>query len=172
VRSVARLPNRRSNAIRSAVLPVPLVPISTVRSSRSITVGDAPKQRKLRFLIAGAGFAAAGIMQRPFGAVLCLTLANFGMDLAVPVAWAGCLEAGGKFGGTATAFMNTGATISAFISPLAAAWMFTMFGSFQAMLMSAGAVYLIASLLWLKVDPRRAFDSLVADASVSHSRII
>jgi ACS family glucarate transporter-like MFS transporter len=105
---------------------------------------------------------AAAIMQSPFGAVFCLTLANFGMDLAVPVAWAGCLEAGGNFGGTATAFMNTGATISAFISPLAAAWMFTRFGSFRAMLMSAGAVYLIASLLWLKVDPRRSFDSVLS----------
>jgi hypothetical protein len=55
--------------------------------------------------------------------------------------------------------MNTGSTISAFISPLAAAWMFTRFGSFQAMLMSAGAVYLIASLLWLKIDPTRPFDA-------------
>jgi MFS transporter, ACS family, glucarate transporter len=109
------------------------------------------------FLTAGVGFAAAGFMQRPFGAIVCLMLADFGMDLAVPVAWAGCLEAGGSFGGTVTAFMNTGSTISAFISPLAAAWMFTRFGSFQAMLMSAGAVYLIASLLWLKVDPTRSF---------------
>lgn len=111
------------------------------------------------FLMAGAGFVAAGVMQGPFGAILCLMLAEFGMDLAVPVAWAGCLEVGGNFGGTATAFMNTGSTISAFISPLAAAWMFTKFGSFQAMLMSAGAVYLIASLLWLKIDPTQSLDA-------------
>jgi hypothetical protein len=54
--------------------------------------------------------------------------------------------------------MNTASTISAFISPLAAAWMFTRYGSFEAMLMSAGAVYLVASLLWLKVDPTTSFD--------------
>jgi len=110
------------------------------------------------FLMAGAGFVAAGVMQRPYGAIACLMFADFGMDLAVPVAWAGCLEVGGSYGGTTTAFMNTGSTISAFISPLAAAWMFSRFGSFQAMLMSAGAVYLIASILWLKVDPRRSLD--------------
>jgi MFS transporter, ACS family, glucarate transporter len=110
------------------------------------------------FLTGGIGFVAAAFMQRPFAAILCLTLADFGMDLAVPVAWAGCLEVGGRFAGTATAFMNTGSTISAFISPLAAAWMFTRFGSFQAMLLSAGAVYLIASVLWLKVDPTRPLD--------------
>ncbi|MGC2400251.1 MAG: MFS transporter [Acidobacteriaceae bacterium] len=111
------------------------------------------------YLMAGAGFAAAAFMQSPFGAIVCLMLADFGMDLAVPVAWTGCLEVGGSLAGTTTAFMNTGSTISAFISPLAAAWMFTRFGSFQAMLMSAGAVYLIASLLWLKVDPTRSLDA-------------
>jgi MFS transporter, ACS family, glucarate transporter len=108
------------------------------------------------YLMAGVGFAAAAFMQRPIAAILCLMFADFGMDLAVPVAWAACLEVGGNFGGTATAFMNTASTISAFISPLAAAWMFTRFGSFQAMLMSAGAVYLIASLLWLKIDPTQS----------------
>jgi MFS transporter, ACS family, glucarate transporter len=91
-------------------------------------------------------------MQRPFAAILWLMIAEFGLDLAVPVAWAACLEVGGSFGGTTTAFMNTASTISAFISPLAAAWMFVRFGSFKAMLMSAGAVYLLASFLWLKVD--------------------
>jgi MFS transporter, ACS family, glucarate transporter len=109
--------------------------------------------------MAGAGFAAAAFMQGPFGAILCLMLADFGMDLAVPVAWAGCLEAGGNFGGTATAFMNTGSTISAFISPLAAAWMYSRFGSFRSMLMSAGAVYLVASLLWLKIAPTQSLDA-------------
>ena len=111
------------------------------------------------YLMAGAGFAAAAFMQGPFGAILCLMLADFGMDLAVPVAWAACLEAGGNFGGTATAFMNTGSTISAFISPLAAAWMYSRFGSFRSMLMSAGAVYLIASFLWLKIDPTQSLDT-------------
>jgi Na+/phosphate symporter len=106
------------------------------------------------------GFAAAAAMQKPFAAILCLMLAEFGMDLAVPVAWAACLEVGKNFGGTTTAFMNTASSISAFISPLAAAWMFARFGSFAAMLISAGAVYLIASLLWLKVDATQSLTSI------------
>lgn len=104
------------------------------------------------YLIAAIGFAAAGVMQTPFSAILWLMIAELGLDLAVPVAWAACLEVGGSFGGTTTAFMNTASTISAAISPLAAAWMFVRFGSFTAMLMSAGAVYFLASFLWLKVD--------------------
>jgi drug/metabolite transporter superfamily protein YnfA len=62
--------------------------------------------------------------------------------------------------------MNTASTISAFISPLAAAWMFTRFGSFGAMLMSAGAVYLIASLLWLKVDATQPLTSSAVEAGL------
>jgi MFS transporter, ACS family, glucarate transporter len=111
------------------------------------------------YLMAAVGFAGAGLVQKPFQAILFLMLAEFGMDLSVPVAWAACLEVGGSFGGTTTAFMNTASTISAFVSPLAAAWMFTRFGSFAAMLTSAGAVYLIASLLWLKVDATQSLTS-------------
>jgi ACS family glucarate transporter-like MFS transporter len=112
------------------------------------------------YLMTAVGFAAAAAMQKPFAAILCLMLAEFGMDLAVPVAWAACLEVGKNFGGTTTAFMNTASSISAFISPLAAAWMFGRFGSFAAMLISAGAVYLIASLLWLKVDATQSLTSI------------
>jgi MFS transporter, ACS family, glucarate transporter len=104
------------------------------------------------YLICGVGFAAAGLVHTAFLAILCLMMAEVGLDLATPVAWAACLEAGAEFGGTTTAFMNSASSISAFISPLAAAWMYTKFGTFNAMLMSAGAVYLLASLLWLKID--------------------
>jgi len=104
------------------------------------------------YLIAAIGFAAAAVMRTPFAAIFWLMIAELGLDLAVPVAWAACLEVGGSFGGTTTAFMNTASTISAAISPLAAAWMFMRFGSFTSMLMSAGALYFLASFLWLKVD--------------------
>jgi MFS transporter, ACS family, glucarate transporter len=109
------------------------------------------------YLLAAIGFAATSVMHGAFGAIIWLMIAEFGLDLAVPVAWAACLEVGGKFGGTTTAFMNTASTVSAFISPLAAAWMFGRFGSFEAMLLSAGVVYLLASFLWLKVDATRSF---------------
>jgi sugar phosphate permease len=104
------------------------------------------------YLLAAGGFAAASVVQKPFAAILCLTLAEAGLDLAVPVAWAACLEVGGSFGGTATGFMNAGSSISAFISPLAAAALYSRFGSFDAMFMSAAAVYLISGLLWLRID--------------------
>ncbi len=105
------------------------------------------------FTLTAAGFAAAAAAEGPLTAVVCLTLAAGAMDLAVPVAWAACLDVGGRFGGTATGFMNTSSSISAMISPIAAAKLFETFGSFHAMFASAAAVYLLAGLLWLKIDP-------------------
>jgi ACS family glucarate transporter-like MFS transporter len=74
------------------------------------------------------------------------------LDFAMPIAWAVCLEVGGNSGGTVSAFMNTGSCATAFISPVAAAWVYTRFHSFDVMLMSAGLVYFLASLLWLRID--------------------
>jgi ACS family glucarate transporter-like MFS transporter len=105
------------------------------------------------YFVCAIGFAGAGFMQAPAAAILCLMLAEVGLDIATPVAWAACLEIGGSSGGTISAFMNVSSCISAFISPIAAAWVYTRFGSFDAMLISAGAVYAAAGLLWLKIDP-------------------
>jgi ACS family glucarate transporter-like MFS transporter len=107
------------------------------------------------FLLAGAGFGAASIVGGAVTSVLCLSIASGAMDLAVPVAWAACLEVGGRFGGTTTGFMNTASSLSALLSPIAAAWLFDRFGSFHAMFLSAMAVYWTTGLLWLKIDPSR-----------------
>ena len=40
------------------------------------------------YLIAAGGFAAASVVHKPLAAILCLALAEAGLDLAVPVAWA------------------------------------------------------------------------------------
>lgn len=110
------------------------------------------------YLLSAIGFSAAGFMHEPFAAIVSLILAEIGIDLATPVAWTVSVEIGGSFGGTAAAFMNSSSSISAFISPIAAAWIFTKFRSFDAMLISAGLVYLAAAFLWLKIDPGRPLD--------------
>jgi MFS family permease len=107
------------------------------------------------FLLAGLGFGAAALAHGPIASVFLLSLGAGAMDLAVPVAWAACLEIGGGFGGTTAGFMNSGSSISALLSPIAAAWFFERFGSFKAMFVSAMVVYILAGLLWLKIDPTR-----------------
>jgi ACS family glucarate transporter-like MFS transporter len=112
------------------------------------------------YTFAALGYALAAFSHGPLASVACLSLASAAMDMAVPVAWAACAEVGGRFGGTATGFMNSSSSLSAMISPLAAAWFFDRYGSFDAMLASASAVYFLAGLLWFWIDPTRAVADL------------
>jgi MFS family permease len=82
------------------------------------------------------------------------------MDMTVPVSWAARAEVGGRFGGTVIGFMNSSSSLSAMISPLAAAWLFDQYGSFNAMFASAEAVYFLAGLLWFWIDPTRVVADL------------
>ena len=108
------------------------------------------------YTLAALGYALAALADGPLTSVVCLALAAGAMDMAVPIAWATCVEIGGRFGGTTTGFMNTSSSLSAMISPVAAAWLFERFGSFNAMFASATAVYFLAGLLWFWIDPTRA----------------
>lgn len=107
------------------------------------------------YLLSAIGFAAAGLTHKSTAAILSLIVAEVGIDLTTPVAWTVSVEIGGSSGGTVAAFMNSASSISAFLSPVVAAWIFTKFQSFDAMLVSAGLVYSIAAFLWLKIDPSR-----------------
>ena len=75
------------------------------------------------FILAAVGFAGAAMVGDPLAAVLWMAVAQGSQDLTLPVAWATWVDVGGRFGGTATGFMNTASSISAMISPLAAAWL-------------------------------------------------
>jgi MFS family permease len=104
------------------------------------------------YMLAATGFVLSGFARSAGPAILCLMLAEVGLDLAMPVAWAVSQEVGGEFGGTVSAFMNTGSCATAMLSPIVAAWVYTKFQSFDMMLISAGVVYFLAGLLWLKID--------------------
>ena len=104
------------------------------------------------FVLAAVGFAGAAMVGDPLAAILWMAFAQGAQDLTLPVAWATCVDVGGRFGGTATGFMNTASSISAMISPLAAAWLEKVFGSFNAMFVSAAIVYFIGGMLWLAID--------------------
>jgi MFS family permease len=108
------------------------------------------------FLLAALGFALAGTAHSGLTAVLCLTFAEAAYDLTLPVSWATVVDLGGRFGGTTGAFMNMASSVSAMISSVSAAWLAASFGSFNAMLATAAAVYVIGAVLWLFIDPTRA----------------
>jgi MFS family permease len=107
------------------------------------------------FVLAAVGFALAGTARDGFTAVLWLAFAEAAYDLTLPVSWATVVDIGGAFGGTTGAFMNMASSISAMISSVSAAWLAATFGSFNAMLATAAAVYFIGGMLWLFIDPAK-----------------
>lgn len=107
------------------------------------------------FLLAAVGFALAAASSDPLEAVLWMAFAQGAQDLTLPVAWAVCVDVSHRYGGSATGFMNTASSMSAVISPVSAAWLEATFGSFDAMLWVATAVYAIGAVLWLLIDPAR-----------------
>lgn len=103
--------------------------------------------------LAAVGFGVAAQARDPFSAVLWLSFAQGVQDLALPVAWATCVDVGGRLGGTATGFMNTASSMSAMVSPVIAAWLRQTYGSFTVMFSSCIVIYFIASVMWMILDP-------------------
>jgi MFS family permease len=108
-------------------------------------------------VLAATGFGLAAMTHNALGAVLLLAAAEGAHDLMLPVAWATVVDVGGRFGTTTSAFMNMASSISAAISSVSAAWLATVFGSFNAMLLVACGAYCVGALLWFCVDPTRRF---------------
>ena len=111
------------------------------------------------FYIGALGYAAAIAVGSPLAAVACLVLASGAHDLTLPVLWATCTDAGGKFGGTSSGFVNFASCISGVTAPLAAAQLAQIFGSFNSVFYVAAALYLMGGTLWLFIDPRRSIES-------------
>lgn len=107
------------------------------------------------FTLAAVGFTAASFARSSQEAILCLTFAACVQDMTVPVAWATCVDLGGRFGGTASGFMNSASSIAAVVSPISAAWLAAMFGGFHVLFLTSAGLYLAGGLLWLKIDPAR-----------------
>lgn len=103
--------------------------------------------------LAAVGFGMAAQARDPISAVFWLSFAQGVQDLALPVAWATCVDVGGRLGGTATGFMNTASSMSAMVSPVIAAWLRETYGSFTVMFSSCIVIYFIASVMWMIIDP-------------------
>jgi MFS family permease len=107
------------------------------------------------FLLGAVGYAAAVYGHSAGAAITCLVLASGAHDLTLPVLWATTTDAGGRFGGTASGFVNFASSLSGMLAPLSAALLQRMFGSFHAVFLAAAAMYLFGAALWLVIDPRK-----------------
>jgi ACS family glucarate transporter-like MFS transporter len=84
--------------------------------------------------------------------VVWLALAYACSDLALPVAWAVCLDVGGKQTGTVTAAMNTAGQLGAFCTTVAFGYLVGAFGSYNAPLVPIALMSAAGAFAWLRID--------------------
>ena len=87
--------------------------------------------------------------------VVWLALAYASSDLALPIAWAVCLDVGGKHAGTVTAAMNTAGQLGAFCTTVAFGYLVGAFGTYNAPLFPIALMSAIGAVAWLRIDATR-----------------
>ncbi|MBS1826808.1 MAG: MFS transporter [Acidobacteria bacterium] len=107
------------------------------------------------FLFSAIAFVGSTYAESGESAIFGLVLAAGLHDVTLPVAWATCVDVGGRFGGTTSGYMNLASSISGTAAPIAAAWLAEVSGTFAAVFWVAAAVYAIGALLWLFIDPKQ-----------------
>jgi nitrate/nitrite transporter NarK len=108
------------------------------------------------FLLGAMGYAAAIFVSSAEAAIAFLALASGAHDLTLPVLWATTTDTGGRFGGTASGFVNFASSLSGMLAPLSAAFLESLFGSFHAVFYAAAGMYVVGAGLWLIIDPRKS----------------
>ena len=86
-------------------------------------------------------------------AVFFMACSLFGLEMAVGVYWATCLDIGNDYAGTISGFMNTIGNIGSALSPLVFGAVLQFTGSWIYPFCVAATILVIGALMWLKVNP-------------------
>lgn len=128
-------------------------------SDRLLRGRPAREARRLPGVV-GLPLAAAAVIgavstPRPVLSAVLLACAAALSALGVAPAWAVCLEAGGRHAGVVSGAMNMFGNLGGALSPVVVGVCLDRGGSWEAPLVSVAALYVVAALAWLAIDPAR-----------------
>jgi len=120
--------------------------------------------------VAAAGTLGAGALllvvtqlEHPVLAIVTLALASFASDLAIPNAWAACMDVGGRYAGSLSGSMNMLGNIGGALGPLVVGYILDAgrptadaipaIASWNTAFVVAAIVYAIAAIAWLLINP-------------------
>jgi ACS family glucarate transporter-like MFS transporter len=133
--------------------------------SRHVTraLGSVTKSRRL---LSSSGFAGAAVlmliaiqMKTPVTAMIAMGLASFFNDLAMPPAWAACMDVGGKYAGTVAGSMNMMGNLAGYAAPVIGGYI--VHGEpvrYIYFLYLMAAVYALGTFCWPWIDPVTSID--------------
>ena len=115
--------------------------------------------------LAACAVVGAALVPEPIHAALLLAAAAGLAGLGIAPAWTLCLEIGGPHAGVVTGTMNMFGNLGGTLSPVIVGLCVDRLGSWSAPLYSIGALYLVAAVCWLGIDPA----SKIAPVKVARS---
>jgi ACS family glucarate transporter-like MFS transporter len=116
----------------------------------------------LGLLCAAVFTGATWCTQDKLWSVLFLAIGFGGADFMLPVAWAVCLDIGGRHAGAVSGAMNMAGQAASFLSSVAFGYIVTGTGNnWNAPLIPMTATALFAALCWLRIDASRPLDASV-----------
>lgn len=107
------------------------------------------------YAAAGGAMIAAGCVGQPALAATAIAAAVAASMFTLGAAWGTCLDLGGNHAGVVSAAMNTSGQIGSVLSPLMVTFLLAQTGEWNAPLWVMGGLYLLGSLAWLGIDPRK-----------------
>jgi len=93
------------------------------------------------------------VLENALAAVLVISAGAFFAAMAAPCAYAISIDMGGAHVATVNATMNMMGNLGAWSFPIAVPWLLTRFGSWDAVLVLFGALYVMGALFWLLLRP-------------------
>lgn len=108
------------------------------------------------FVLAATGMIACAWAPSVEYSVGWLALAVLGADMTLAPSWAVCVDIGKRASGTVSGTMNMAGNLGSFLTGLAFPYLLAWTGSHLAFFYVAAGLNLMATLLWLAVDPRKA----------------
>jgi MFS family permease len=106
------------------------------------------------YLTAGICICMAGVIVNSYAAALLFAVGNAANMFIMGAAWGTCQDIGGRHAGTVSATMNTAGQIGAIACPLLVVYLEEHYG-WSTDLVFIGVSFLIASVTWLFIDPRK-----------------
>ncbi|MEJ2008442.1 MAG: MFS transporter [Acidobacteriota bacterium] len=105
--------------------------------------------------VAGILILSTGLTHGKAIGVILLSVAFGVMDFMLPSAWAVCLDVGGQYAATVSGIMNTAGLFGGFVCTVLFGYDVKVSGNYNFPLIVIGAMVLVSSVLFLKIDPTR-----------------
>jgi MFS transporter, ACS family, glucarate transporter len=108
------------------------------------------------FLLMALCMFLVSTMENAMACVLTISMASFFGDLTLSSCWAVCMDVGHEYSGTITGLMSTCGNIGGFLFPVVSGFLVQSTGSWRMPIIVSGSIFLVGSMLWLKIDSRNS----------------